>query len=511
MASRANAGGVFEGSPESTQGCPHAFSPLPGRISAAQILSPIPEGTDIGEADLGAQWLKLPLTPQGEEIAGVLQASAGGGIPTYDTAVVEAPRRSTKTTAILATLLGRGLCRPGYRIASTAQDGLRARAKLKEVMLELRRGGFEDAGLGTLYFSNGTERIEFANGAVWKAIPPDPGAFRSDAFDAVLIDEAGELEPEKADALLAGILPTQDTRPTAQTIVAGTPNVAVRAGLLWDTLDDLRNGEDGVGGVVYAAPDGAVFADLSDPDNPVYDWALVERTHPGIESGLTTLARIKTRLPKMGLAKFSSEYLCQWPSSHATAALDIEAWRDCESAEGLPPRPDRVGLAFDVAPDGQDAALVAAWRDEDGRAHLEVLACRGGSDWVPGECLKAATKHRATVSYDSIGQNIEVADKMTRPPYRTGLKPLNTRALVGASARFDKELRARRIVHYGQPDLTEAVEGAAWRPVGTDGRLFSRKASAATVAPLVAAAEALWAYDLATTSTGRTGIVSAKR
>ncbi len=510
MASRANAGGVFEGSPESTQGCPHAFSPHLDRNAAPAILSRIPDGTNIAVADVGAEWLKLPLTPQGEEIAAVLEASAGG-VPLYDTVVVEAPRRSTKTTAILAVLLGRCLERPGYRIASTAQTGLKSRGKLKELMTALQRAGFEEAGLGRLFWSNGSEHIDFSNGSYWVAVPPDPSSFRQEAFDVVFVDEAGELDPEKADALQAGYLPTMDTRPTSQAVIAGTPNPKVRAGLLWSSLGDLRDGAPGVGGCVYAAGDGDVFADMSDPDNPVYDLDLLERVHPGISAGLTTTQKVLSRLPKFGLEKWCAEYLCQWPSSHATAALDIEAWRDCESAEGLPPRPDRVGLAFDVAPDGQDAALVAAWRDEDGRAHLEVLACRGGSDWLPAGCLKAATKHRTMVAYDSIGQNIEVADKMTRPPYRTGLKPLNTRALVGASARFDKELRARRIVHYGQPDLTEAVEGAAWRPVGTDGRLFSRKASAATVAPLVAAAEALWAYDLATTSTGRTGIVSAKR
>ena len=63
--------------------------------------------------------------------------------------------------------------------------------------------------------------------------------FQQEAFDLVLCDEAGELDPEKAEALLAGILPTLDTRPTAQIVVAGTPG-EVRAGLLWTRLERLR-------------------------------------------------------------------------------------------------------------------------------------------------------------------------------------------------------------------------------------------------------------------------------
>lgn len=481
---------------------------LPNVTAEATILSPFPDDTDTTEAVEGAAWMGFDLKPQGVEVASVMNANGEDGHPLYETVVVEIPRRATKTTAVLATLLGRCLHRPGYRVANTAQDGLRARQKLKEVMTALRAAGFEEQGLGTLYFSNGTERIEFANTSVWKALPPDPGAFRSDAFDAVLIDEAGELPPEKADALMAGILPTQDTRPDSQTIVAGTPGL-VRAGLLWDTLEQLRAGVDGVGGVVYEADEREVFLDLSDPDHPIPNLALLLRVHPGISSGLTTVKKVLSRIEKMGLEKWTREYLCQWPRNAAVAALDVEAWRACE-AQGEPERPDKVGVAWDVDPSGEFAALVAAWRDPAGRAHFEVLAAGGGTDWLPREAREVQNAHRGAFGYDSIGQNVEVADRMQRPPFRLRLAPVRARDLVGAAARIEKEIHLRNVVHYGDPELTEAVEGAAWRPMGTDGRLFGRKASAASVAALVAASEALWLYDANARPQGeRRGVVSA--
>ncbi len=486
---------------------PLLFSPGGDREAKPLVLSHIPEGTDISEADAGAKWLELPLFEQGLEIAAVMNAKNTSGHPLYDTVAVEAPRRSTKTTAILATLLGRCLMRPGYRVASTAQDGLRSRAKLKEVMTVLRQGGFEAAGLGKLYMGAGSEHILFSNGSVWKAIQPDPGAFRSDAFDAVLVDESGELDPEKAEALQAGYLPTQDTRPDSQTIIAGTPNPEQRAGLLWNTLQDLYNGVYGVGGVVYAARDSDVFADMSDPDNPVYDLDLLCRVHPGIGT-LTTVEKIFSRLPKMGLEKWCAEYLCQWPRNANSNALDIDAWKECLSPDGLPTRPDKIGIAFDVAPDASNAAVVAAWRDEQGRAHFEVLACFAGSEWVPQICHPASKKYKGQLGYDSIGQNIDIADKMTRAPYRTPLQPLTMKAMIGAAARFDKEIRKKNVVQYGQSDLTEAVEGAAWRVAGTDGRLFARKASASSVCAVVAASIALWIYDQRSGRPERTRIIT---
>ncbi|MFT3832871.1 MAG: hypothetical protein QM711_06060 [Micropruina sp.] len=373
-------------------------------------------------------------------------------------------------------------------MASTAQDGTRASAKLVEIMTVLRHAGFENEG-HKLYFSNGQQRILFANGSEWKALPPDPGAFRSAAYDLVLIDEAGELPPEKAAALLAGIMPTQDTRPDSQTIVAGTPGES-RAGLLWDSLADLSAGAPGVGGVVYAAPDGLSFIDMSDPDRPAVDWELLLRTHPGISSGLTTAAKVYSRLAKMGLQKWSAEYLCQWARHAGAVALDVAAWEACE-ASGSSQRPASAAVSFDVDPDGSSAAVVAAWRDATGRACLEVLEAGGGYEWLPGAALRAQAQHRGTVAYDAIGASLDAADRMARPPHRVRTSPTKLRDQVGAAARLEKEISRRNVQHYGDPALTAAVEASAWRPAG-GGRLFLRKPGSCAV---VAAALALWSFD----------------
>lgn len=463
---------------------------LPPVTAVPTILSPTPDDVDLAEAELGAKWLSLPLTPQGLQVARVLQAVQPSGKPVYRTVVVEMARRSAKTTSILETLLGRCLTRPGYKVASTAQTGTKARAKLLEVQQALRSAGFETQELGKCLAGMGDTRIRFANESLWQSLPPDPSSFRSEAYDAILVDEAGELDPEKGDALLAGLLPTMDTRPNAQLIVAGTPG-ETRAGMLWTRLEHLRAGRVRVGGVVYEAADSERFIDAETGE---VDWSLLLRLHPGISAGLTDVETVVGNLEDFGLDKWSREYLCAWPRHAGVRALNAEAWERC-LVERPPARPANAAVAWDVDPGGSFAALVAAWRDDKGRACLDVLRSGSGTDWLPDAAQTAQAEHRGTVTYDAIGSNIDTADVMGRSPYRVRLAPIVFRDQVGAASRIDKEITRRNVEHYGQPALTEAVEGATWRPAGKEGRLFARAASASSVAALVAAAEALWTYD----------------
>lgn len=494
--------GLFESDGVAQASCPLPFS-IPVGFSSetraqATILSPWPEDTDLAEAHLGAQWLGLPLFEQGIEVASVMQAMREDGRPEYRTVAVEMARRSAKTTAINATLLGRCLTRPGYRVASTAQTGVIARARLMDVQTALRAGEFEESGLGQCLQGMGDTRIRFSNGSVWQALPPKPGAFRSEAYDVVLVDEAGELPPDEAEELLGGLLPTMDTRPTAQLIVAGTPGTS-RAGLLWTRLEHLRQGRARVGGVVYEAGDREVFVDYSTPDAPVVDWDLLLRVHPGLSCGLTDMETIVGNIEDMGLEKWCREYLCQWPRNASVTALDLTAWEACETT-GEPQRPENAGIAWDIDKDGEMATIVAAWRDASGKAHFEVIAADTGSDWLPKEARDLQQEYRLAFAHNEIGYNIEVSQRMTKPPYRVRSTPVDFKGQVGAVARIEKEIHKRNVVQYGDPELTTAIGASVWRPAGNARLLLSRTG----VCAVVAAANALWTYDLrATTGTGR--------
>jgi len=455
-------------------------------------LSAIPEGTDLEAAHLGVKVQGLELLPQGANVAGVLEAKDSAGFPLYRRVGILMPRRSTKTTAIWSVLLGRCLTIPGYKVVTTAQSQKMARARFMDVKRDLDRDGFTERGMGTIRFGNGGEEINFANGSRLWVVAPSAGSFRGDAADVILFDEAGEYDPEKSEDLMSGALPLMDTRPMGQVIVAGTP-AKVRAGLLWETLENGRAGKRKTGVVDYSIRD----------DEDSSDRAVWERVHPGIGT-LTDLETMEERFESMTLPQFEREYLCRFPFDAQTSALNIEKWR--EGATEFTERPERVALGFDVAPGGTSAALVAAWRDEDGTAFLEVVAYRDGFSWLPGEAGRIARAHRAPVSYDTIGDNQLVGEQIARNRPAPQVSGNTLKDMAAAAALIANDVREGRVRHFDQPALNNAVEGAAWRESG-DSRLFARKHSANDVAPLVAASVALRAYDSMNKRTGGLNIV----
>src|SRR4249920_3630323 len=102
--------------------------------------SRVPSDTDLTAADLGASMLGMPLLPQGVRIARLLEARRGPGAA-YGEVVLQVPRRATKTTAVLATIIGRCSTRPGFKAVFTAQSGTIASRILVEHAEILVRNG----------------------------------------------------------------------------------------------------------------------------------------------------------------------------------------------------------------------------------------------------------------------------------------------------------------------------------------------------------------------------------
>lgn len=240
----------------------------------------------------------------------------------------------------------------------------------------------------------------------------------------------------------------------------------------------LRDDED----LVTVEPDGTMHVNRS----------LLRRVHPGIGT-LTTLKVIESRAADLGKVQFESEYGCRFPDFAGSQAIDQQAWKDCAGGSELPARPDRPGIAFDVEPDGTAAALVAAWRDADQLAHLELVAFRPGYDWLPAQARNAGRKHRVQVAHDAIGINLDVAQTLSR--LRTATAPIQLRYMQAATARLDQAIKTHRVRHYEQPDLNESVKGAVWRTIGDTARLFGRANAESSACPIVASAVALWQYD----------------
>ena len=314
-----------------TQARPLPFSPFGGakkrRLARPSQLSRIPRQTNIAAGVKGAEFLKLPLTRQGEEIAAVMEAQKKDTTPLYPEVVIIIPRRAAKTTSIWAVLLGRCFSRPGYKVVTTAQDGIRARNRFREVQRALQNIDFTgdadpSARLGRLRWANGDESIEFDNGSRIWVVPPESGAFRGEAADCILFDEAGELSISRSEDLVGGALPLMDTRPAGQIIYAGTPGLQ-RAGLLWDKYMAAQEKKNSIGIVAYCALDHETTFCFADDGSYTLNRKLLRRVHPGIGT-LTKIETIAARADSMPPAQFEREYFCRFPFDAATSAISAQ-------------------------------------------------------------------------------------------------------------------------------------------------------------------------------------------
>lgn len=182
-----------------------------------------------GAEELGLNTPRKRLHPQQFVVADVLQAERAEETPAFGMVGVCIERRASKTTTILAVLLGRCIEREDYHVVMTAQTGQKARDRfLKDIVAPMERRYGEDNIPWRINRGRGSESIRFPNGSSFSIQPPKPDNFRGDAFDAAFIDEGQEFDPELAEDLLGAILPTFDTRPGGgQLVVAGTAGSTV--------------------------------------------------------------------------------------------------------------------------------------------------------------------------------------------------------------------------------------------------------------------------------------------
>ena len=486
-----------------------------------RAFSAVPEDTDIEDTILGMRMLGFDaesddgLFEQSRNVGQLLGARDDEGGALYPFCVVQIGRRATKTTAIFATLVGRAMRRPGFKAVITAQTGTIASSIVLEHGEYLEANGYsgfkrsafadedEPDGDGTMRLlrNGGREKLEFKNGSRIFCVPPTSTAVRSKAADVIWIDEGGEFEAEKGEQFFNAVMPLLATRgELAQLVVSGTPGQS-RGGMFWNLLEQGRKGEDPDLGVLdYSA------LDSDDPEDREV-WA---RVHPGPSSRkkdgslLTSMRALERFFKKMSLPQFAREFLCMWPVDGTTSAVDMDKFRAGErEAE---PLPVKYAWAYDVAPDGSTACVVAAWRDDAGDAWVEIMEHQLGTHWLE-RFIKSVKRggQRQPIAYDRIGANIETAARLDIGKDKVRHDGMHyTKGIVPAEQSIVREIEQGAFRHTGQPGLVEAFDGAVWRQ--TEGyRLFGRKSSKNDLTPAVAASMALWEYDTKIANRGSTG------
>jgi hypothetical protein len=341
-------------------------------------------------------------------------------------------------------------------------------------------------------YAGGSERVEWDNGSMLAFLPPKGESFRSDAWDVIILDEAGEADVEMTADVTAGALSTMDTRPDAKLIFAGTAAKFRKGNALWDTLEDGRNGDRNTGIVEYA-----VDQDLTPDDFIEWEDAkrLVLGAHPGIGT-LTTLDVVETRHGKLKPAAFAAEYCGLFGQVGTAAFLNQAKWADAKEDTSTLRIPERFTMAFQVHPDSTSASIVAAWREDDGKARLAVLWA-GPVRGLNLKQLELGRRYRMPVGYDSGNAPTDSeAQRLGRARPAIRLIPQQWAHVSTAAALVTKEIDAGNLVHWDQPELNGAVALATKRGTRESKRwAFGRPDDEADITALEAGAIALRLYD----------------
>jgi hypothetical protein len=457
----------------------HAF---PEPLYASEDRGPS-EALERGSELLGFDTIK----PQQYAVASVLDAR-------HENTGITMERRTSKTTSILSWLVGMCDLNPGLQVAYTmATTGKSARDRFVKVLAPPLERAARDGAPLHVRRAAGQERIVWANGSLLQVLAMSGQEFRSQEFDIVCIDEAGESQPDESEDALAAVLPTLGTSELGMLILAGTAGQYRVGNMLWDVLEMGRAGAGGI--LEYAMPDDTDVGLLR-------DWAtavpLLERWHPGIGT-LTTLDRLHRDWLLMKASAdpshFAAEYGGIWGNRSGAGGLftaDQLAGLYLH-ADRLPEPPRRFALAASAS--DTHGSIVAAWR-EDGEGRLLVLAHRPGRAWLPIVARDFSRRYRVPVVVDpqasQVMQDVKQALEQLRPAARVAVQTYED---VGAAhERMKLEIEKATIRHYGQDALVDALVKVKRQQMGAKWK-FGRVSDEDDITAAQAATLALRYYD----------------
>lgn len=204
-----------------------------------------------------------------------------------------------------------------------------------------------------------------------------------------------------------------------------------------------------------------------------------------------TEERLEKFRRSMPPGEFAREFLTWWDDPpRLSSKIGEQEWLDCRDRDSTF---DKVAVwSVAVAVDASWAAIAVCGYRADGRLHAEIPAdsYRRGTDWVAGRVAELRAKHGdAPVVVETKGPRSTVIEDLQAAEVPT--IEATPDDLTEACGLLQDEVNRRRLRHLGQPMLDVSLNNAATRQVG-DAWSWSRVASSAEIAPLVAVTLAVW-------------------
>lgn len=205
---------------------------------------------------------------------------------------------------------------------------------------------------------------------------------------------------------------------------------------------------------------------------------------------------------------FRTEVLCQWSQGSLEGPFPPGSWLAGTDPQSSIASDSRRGLCVDVSHDRGMSYIGIAGLREDGSPHVEVIAQRAGTAWVPGWFQDKPER----LTYGPVAVQAKGAPASSLLEELQALEGLTVlewsgSALGSSTGAFYDGVRCeptkneagqtvvpKRIYHRPQPILDIAAANAVPKLLG-ESYVWNRAKSPVDVAPLVAVTGALWALN----------------
>lgn len=408
----------------------------------------------------------------------------------YKIVVVLVPRQAGKTVLLRAVTVDRALTTPGADLFTTAQLGKDATARWHD-MREAVQSDPVMASHVRVRAAQGSESLTFPNAAAIRPFAPTAKAIHGWSPPFVGVDEGWSFDAAQGEALDAAIRGAMLTRTDQQLWVISAAGTAESEWLLCLV-------ERGRAAVDDPTSDVAYF-EWSVPDDVDLSTDAAASFHPAL-GDLITLEGWHAERAALSPGTFARNLGNRWTRT-AETVVDVDLFASLADPTITEPTGD-VAIAYDVAFDRSEAAVVAAWRDEQGRACWRVLRSAPGTGWlVPAvaEAVRSMPRLRA-VGADDGGPTRGATDDLRAAECEvqtTGARDFATATgdvLTAIETHDEHGNPSPLLVHDGDPAWTDEMAGAVLRRMG-QAQAWDRAASAVPIPRIIAATVALRLYD----------------
>lgn len=395
----------------------------------------------------------------------------------YHEGDISVPRQSGKSDLLENLHIAGAMLFKNWTSSMTAQTGKAAGARWAALVdsLDLPRG--TRSGDWKVNRGKGAENaIYLPQNASISPFPPVEDALHGDHRNMISIDEQWAFTLAEGVALETAAKPTMLTVPFSQLIRVSTMGTA---------NSEYMNRNVDAGRLATKDPESRRFyfewsADEQLAESDPYSDATLA-FHPAI--GFTQSARRIRDLGKdIPLGEWRRSFLNLATQTQETI-IDLATWDSLrwnyQPATGeryRPARPEDIIITWDIAADGSQAAIYAAWLQETtNEPAVALVAAAPGYQWLPGKLAELDRLGYRAIIADDAGPNRTLYQSLQSEHIRTEL--ITFTAYSTACQTFLDRVRTGRIEHDGNPIIYDQITAAALRDSGKVRIIDARKSA----------------------------------